>query len=1138
MVIIRAGSVTGTGLIDARGADAYNVDNDSSGGGGAGGTIVLQTYSGGSATVNASGGNGGNAWRSTTATADRHGPGGGGGGGFIAYSPSTGLTLSATYAGGLSGLTSNGDSYGTTSSAGGLSAFDTPNVPGAQAGAFCPPAIKAVRLYTDGGTSGQVDPGDTVEYTVIYRNGSSTSVTGFNITDTLSASLTYVSSSLAITASGGASGSANASYNGTSTTSLLSSTTTLPSGGIIQATFRATVSAGATCGSNIFNQADSVQSGGEDIDLTDNADNSQNSNGLPTATYISQTSYGTSGATDQTGITIFCAAISGRVYEDPNYGGGSGRSYAAASGVAVPNARVELYNSGNTFVSATTTDASGNYSFSGISNGNYTVRVVNSSIASTRAGACAAGTCLPVQTWRTDASSGTAAPVTDHVGGENPAVADAANVTVVGTALPANAQSITSVAYSGTLVSGADFGYNFDTIVNVNNTGQGSLAQFITNANALGGDGSLVQSGFRTDLVTGSTVALGSGVESTIFMITDGNAHAGLRAGLTSQLTAGRALIGITTLLPALSTTMSIEGGTQTYNIGNTNNVTLGAGGTVGTAATSLSQINGPEVELRDGPLGNTGLALGFDVADTAAASNVIIRGMAIGGFGGTSDSNTNANILFRNNAANGRVEGNVIGATALAFSSPGYTAPAGDNIRVDGAETGTILNNLIGFSDGNGIGTDTSSSNGWLIQGNEIRGNSASGVGNAGIELSDFTGTVQYNLITANLGGGIIFEDEDGDSSTVTGNTITSNGTGGTARAGILILEADNNTISLNIIASNGNAGIVVEEDATGNRITQNSIYGNVGLGIDLNTTDNQVTGDGVTINDSGDGDTGGNNYLNFPVIETATCTSAGALTVTGWTRPGMIVEFFIRDTDSTSFGEGMTYLTTATEGSGADSNGTTGSTYGPGNVNGLAQGTDSTNKFTFSFTGLSGLGSSPQITATATDGSNNTSEFSGRYALSCTGPSLVFLKSLSTYSDPVNGTSSPYNIPGAYIDYTLRVTNTGNGAADNLTIVDPIPANTELFTGNLSGGAPFIFTDSSSPSSGLTCGFTALGNFADCVDFSTDGTNWNTYTPNGAFDPAVTHIRFKPVTTMNADTPVGSPSPYFDITFRVKIK
>lgn len=175
-----------------------------------------------------------------------------------------------------------------------------------------------------------------------------------------------------------------------------------------------------------------------------------------------------------------------------------------------------------------------------------------------------------------------------------------------------------------------------------------------------------------------------------------------------------------------------------------------------------------------------------------------------------------------------------------------------------------------------------------------------------------------------------------------------------------------------------------------------------------------------------------------------------------------------------------------------------------------------------------ISGLSSNIVNNATAT------------LVVTSSSPSLVFMKTLATYSDPVNTTTNPYNIPGAEINYTLRVTNTGNGAVDSntITIVDPIPANTELFTGNLSGGAPFIFTDSSSPSSGLACGFTALGNFADCVDFSTDGTTWNVLTPNGGYDPAVTHIRFKPTGAMAADAVAGSPSPYFDLTFRVRVK
>ncbi|MBN8481313.1 MAG: hypothetical protein J0L88_06965, partial [Xanthomonadales bacterium] len=62
IVILRARSVTGTGVIDVRGAAGYNVGNDAAGGGGAGGSVVLQTVLGGNATVAASGGDGGNAW--------------------------------------------------------------------------------------------------------------------------------------------------------------------------------------------------------------------------------------------------------------------------------------------------------------------------------------------------------------------------------------------------------------------------------------------------------------------------------------------------------------------------------------------------------------------------------------------------------------------------------------------------------------------------------------------------------------------------------------------------------------------------------------------------------------------------------------------------------------------------------------------------------------------------------------------------------------------------------------------------------------------------------------------------------------------------------------------------------------------
>ncbi len=196
-----------------------------------------------------------------------------------------------------------------------------------------------------------------------------------------------------------------------------------------------------------------------------------------------------------------------------------------------------------------------------------------------------------------------------------------------------------------------------------------------------------------------------------------------------------------------------------------------------------------------------------------------------------------------------------------------------------------------------------------------------------------------------------------------------------------------------------------------------------------------------------------------------------------------------------------------------------------------------------TFTVTGTSGASGNIINTASIAPPSGtfdtNTSNNSATDTDTILQPSLLFLKSVAITSDPVNGTVNPKFIPGAETLYTLRVTNTGPGIVTNnsVSIVDPIPANTELFTGNLSGGAPYTYTDGS-PSSSLSCAFAALGNFADCVDFSNNnGATW-TYVPNGNYDPAVTHIRFRPGGTMSGDPVPGSPSPSFDLGFRARVK
>jgi hypothetical protein len=151
---------------------------------------------------------------------------------------------------------------------------------------------------------------------------------------------------------------------------------------------------------------------------------------------------------------------------------------------------------------------------------------------------------------------------------------------------------------------------------------------------------------------------------------------------------------------------------------------------------------------------------------------------------------------------------------------------------------------------------------------------------------------------------------------------------------------------------------------------------------------------------------------------------------------------------------------------------------------------------------------------------------------------PSLVHLKSLAIVSDPVNGTSNPKFIPGAIADYTLRVTNTGQGSVgiDALILEDPIPTNTELFVGDLGavGSGPVAFTNGS-PSSALTWNYSSL--LPAPVDdlFFYDGTTWN-YQPTGTYDPNVKRIRMSPKGRMAADT--GSGSPYFEVRFRVRVK
>ncbi|RKZ10959.1 hypothetical protein DRQ50_14110, partial [bacterium] len=72
-----------------------------------------------------------------------------------------------------------------------------------------------------------------------------------------------------------------------------------------------------------------------------------------------------------------------------------------------------------------------------------------------------------------------------------------------------------------------------------------------------------------------------------------------------------------------------------------------------------------------------------------------------------------------------------------------------------------------------------------------------------------------------------------------------------------------------------------------------------------------------------------------------------------------------------------------------------------------------------------------------------------------------LTLAKSSLTAEDPFNGTTNPKAIPGARVTYTLDLGNTGSGAADNVSIVDAIPANTAFRVGSAASNGTVVFSN-----------------------------------------------------------------------------
>jgi uncharacterized repeat protein (TIGR01451 family) len=672
-----------------------------------------------------------------------------------------------------------------------------------------------------------------------------------------------------------------------------------------------------------------------------------------------------------TGVAPVSKSISGTVFEDINYGGGSGRSLTTSSGRTVAGAVVELYRyesyapTGNQYfyVTSTTTNSSGKYQFTGLGSATqYVIRVVNDSVNSNRSGT--SGSELGIQTFRTNAASGVV-DVTNAVGGVDPVQTDSAQTTTAcpgttsydstycwlnlttgvirytpgsapATVIKGFSQSFTEVIGTGS-ATGVDFGYNFDTIVNKNNTGQGSLRQFIANSNLLGDESLLAQSGNRKakDGVTNELLPIGT--ETSIFMIPDGAAHNGLVAstsgGPASQIAGSVAQIAVPTALPAISGTnannTSIDGTTQTVNISDSNSGSLGTTGTVtvGVNNLALSKVQKPEILLNSTA---GGILTGLDIQ----ANNVTVRGMGIYGFGSAIDNGTDIQVTSGNNAV---IEQNIIGATPTTLAAP-TSFLTGIGINVRNGNNGQIHNNLIGQTFYAGIsfsvpGYAATAADGWQIDNNELFGSSTNNNTSAdGFVVGGNTGkfTLSGNLIKNYKARGIDLNPaattatSSGSGWTIDNNTIDTNGLVATQPQGIFISAKDNTNPSFvtnNIIKNNAGAGIAVADGSTVQKIkiSQNSFTNNIGNAIDLSAN-------GITLNNAntvlgtpacGYETTFANQRIDFPLFNRSKLTGT-TLTVTGQACPNSRVEVYKQyatsttgDTNATlQYGEGETYL------------------------------------------------------------------------------------------------------------------------------------------------------------------------------------------------------------------------------------
>jgi hypothetical protein len=370
----------------------------------------------------------------------------------------------------------------------------------------------------------------------------------------------------------------------------------------------------------------------------------------------------------------------------------------------------------------------------------------------------------------------------------------------------------------------------------------------------------------------------------------------------------------------------------------------------IGIAKEAVSLGNKTGVSIVGGANDNSiGSAIVFDYEELPPAANNISYNADDGLLIETSGNVVYSNRITKNGHDGVRIRN---GSANKIGSSDPYTRNVisgnqASGIELDAANENLVRGNLIGLNSLEADDPLPNGGDGVLIKG----GASRNTIGDMYAYFPDYPGFFS-NAIENNGGAGVRVE--SGGSNDLTVNSIEHN-TG----AGVLIESGEGNSVTMSTIYRNAGAGVFVNTPAgagsNSTLISRNSFAENGGLPIDLAPA-------GATANDQGDADTGANGLQNFPLLSHVKSSPyglinyAGTLNSTPKTRFNL--EFFLSGPcdesghQGTDYYLGSSFVTTDGDGNGS-----------------------------FNFTGYDihrRARPGTFITATATDPSGNTSEFS----------------------------------------------------------------------------------------------------------------------------------------------------------------